>query len=109
MTEVEQVKISFIFFLFFFGPNKLYYSNFHIWFTDNYADGIRNFLLANDNKKMEIHSWHDLNNMAMLKTLGLEVETYPEPTSSIIIEMHNRSGHQFFEVYFKLVTYPLLL
>lgn len=66
----------------------------------NYALALRDFFYSEDGKKLDIHSWHDLNNVALLKTVGIDADVYPEPASCVVVELHERRGQKYYEVYY---------
>ena len=70
------------------------------------------YFFTKSHKKMELHAWHDMNMIGIMSLLDINIEEYPEPTSSVAIELHNKAGKHLIEVrdfYNKNVTNRTLI
>ncbi|XP_066909497.1 prostatic acid phosphatase [Halyomorpha halys] len=51
-------------------------------------------------RKMELHSLHDIHIMSHFMLLDIEYNSFPKPGSAIAIELHEKNGGEYIEVYY---------
>ena len=47
---------------------------------------------------MEFHAWHEINILSLMLMLGIDLETFPEPSSCIAFELHKKDEEEYIEV-----------
>ena len=66
-------------------------------FKEPYGEVLVRFFM-DSSKKMELHSWNDVNFLRLLYFLQIEIDEFPEGTIAVAIELHNDNGEEHIKV-----------